>query len=239
MELQFLGRGAAFYPQEGNTAAYMIEQGKLLLIDCGELVFKKLLEDKILDSISEIYLFITHTHSDHVGSMGTLVLYSYFVKKKPANIIIDGTVRYLPAIYSLLEYFGVTKNMFNMINPSELDGLFSSFIWVRYIETEHCDELQACGILFHTSKGLVYYSGDTKDLTPTLNIIRSGQPIYKIYIDSTTADFPGNPHLCLRILDETIPRKFRSRVFCMHINDALCIQQALDLGFNVVELAQP
>lgn len=36
MELHFLGRGAAFYVEAGNTSAYLREGSRLLLLDCGE-----------------------------------------------------------------------------------------------------------------------------------------------------------------------------------------------------------
>ena len=42
MELHFLGRGAAFYVEAGNTSAYLREGSRLLLLDCGESVFADL-----------------------------------------------------------------------------------------------------------------------------------------------------------------------------------------------------
>ena len=42
MKLNFLGRGAAFNPKEGNTAAFIKEGDRLLLIDCGESVFRQI-----------------------------------------------------------------------------------------------------------------------------------------------------------------------------------------------------
>ena len=40
MDLQFLDKGAAFNPKEGNNSAYFIENNQLFLIDCGESVFE-------------------------------------------------------------------------------------------------------------------------------------------------------------------------------------------------------
>ena len=73
MELKFLGRGAAFYPVLGNTSAYDICDNNLFLIDCGETIFKKLFEKDIFNKINNIYIFITHTHSDHIGSLSSLI----------------------------------------------------------------------------------------------------------------------------------------------------------------------
>ena len=75
MELKFLGKGAAFYPVLGNTSAYFIYDKNLFLIDCGESVFKKVYEKDLFSEIDNIYVFITHTHSDHIGSLSSLILY--------------------------------------------------------------------------------------------------------------------------------------------------------------------
>lgn len=77
MKLSFLGRGSAFNPKEGNNSAYFISDNQLFLIDCGENIFGKILENKLLDNIETINLMITHTHSDHVGSLGSLVNYAF------------------------------------------------------------------------------------------------------------------------------------------------------------------
>ena len=57
-------------------------------------------------------------------------------------------------------------------------------------------------------------------------LIASGKDIDKLYIDTTTANFPGNPHLYIGILQEQIPEEFKSKVFCMHVNNDQCIEEA-------------
>ena len=88
MEINFLGRGSAFNPKEGNNAGYFIQNNELFLIDVGEDVFAKLIEFNILENIKKINVMITHTHSDHIGSLGSLVAYSYYVLNEPVNIIL-------------------------------------------------------------------------------------------------------------------------------------------------------
>ena len=41
LDLKFLGRGAAFYPVEGNTNAYFEAGGDLFFLDFGESAFEK------------------------------------------------------------------------------------------------------------------------------------------------------------------------------------------------------
>src|SRR5574344_116865 len=83
-QLQFLGTGSAFNTKLGNTSAYLLNNDKsaMLLFDCGETVFSKL--KPILEknkNISELTICITHSHSDHIGSLPTLLYYLYYMYK--------------------------------------------------------------------------------------------------------------------------------------------------------------
>lgn len=235
MNLNFLGRGSAFNPKEGNNSAYFIENNQLFLIDCGESVFEKLIEYDLLNSIDIIHLMITHTHSDHIGSLGTLVMYSYFTLGKPLNIVMKKDAKHLPNIKKILDGFGCTTAMYNYIDEKQYDNRFTSFGSIRYMETNHCDELDCYGLLFTTPNGLVYYSGDTREIDNVKALIASGQNIDKLYIDTTTANFPGNVHFYIGELEKQIPEGLKSKVYCMHINNDDCIQKAKEIGFNVVE----
>ena len=234
MELKFLGRGAGFNPAEGSTSAYFFDKGELFLIDAGESVFRVLLGKKILDSVSGFNLFITHTHSDHVGSLGSLILYAYMVKKLTVNIIIDENMAYLSGIRALLGIFGLTGNMYRFTDSSKFDGCYSMFSKVRYFKTIHCDELNTCGISFETANGLVLYSGDMRDPAPLLEIIRSGRRIDKIYIDSNNDRQPNMHHISIHLLNDIVPPEIKPKICCMHINSSQCAEEARAYGFSVV-----
>ena len=53
----------------------------MILIDCGETIARKIIKEYILDGIEELYILISHTHSDHIISLGTLLFYSKYNKK--------------------------------------------------------------------------------------------------------------------------------------------------------------
>ena len=79
MELHFLGRGAAFYVEAGNTSAYLREGSRLLLLDCGESVFADLLRRGVLSGVTDITVALSHLHSDHCGSLGSLCHYCFYM----------------------------------------------------------------------------------------------------------------------------------------------------------------
>ena len=239
MELNFLGRGAAFNPKEGNNSAYFIANNQLFLIDCGENIYERLIERNLLKNIDAINLMITHTHSDHVGSLGSLILHSFYELQKPVNIILPENAKHLPNIEHILESFGCEKDKYQYINEKEFDKKYEEFDNLRYIETKHCKELNCYGLIFTTKEGIIYYSGDTNEVEIIKALLSSGKKIDKIYIDTTTANYPGNVHLYIGILQETIPEELKNRIYCMHINNDDCIHQAKSLGFHVVETETP
>ena len=164
MELKFLGRGSAFNVKEGNTAAYFVDDDQLFLIDCGEDVFAKLKQKSLLGRVRAVNLMITHTHSDHIGSLGSLVTYLYLVLHRPLKIILPDNDEYVKTIEQILQGFGCTEEMYDLVHDTQYDEKFKSFSGVRYVKTWHCAELMSFGLIFTTKDGLVYYSGDTKEI---------------------------------------------------------------------------
>ena len=235
MELTFLGRGSGFNPEEGSNSAFFIDNGEMFLIDSGESAFRTLLENDLLDSVSAINIFITHTHSDHVGSLGTLVLHAFAIEKMVVNFIIGDKMNYLPNLRELLKIYGLTEDMYRFADVSSYDGRYSQFTKFHYFKNKHCDELDSCGILFETDKGLVFYSGDINNLAPLEEIIKSGRRLDKAYIDSDNDPVPNIYHFSIHLLNEMIPPELKSRIFCMHFNNDKCIADAKAYGFNVVE----
>jgi len=67
--LKFIGIGSAFNTKLGNTSAYIKQNGVLLLIDCGELTFDRILKMNLLDDVNEVHIAVIHTHPDHIGSL--------------------------------------------------------------------------------------------------------------------------------------------------------------------------
>ena len=219
MELKFLGRGSAFNVKEGNTAAYFIDDDQLFLIDCGEDVFAKLKQKSLLGRVRAVNLMITHTHSDHIGSLGSL----------PDND------EYVKTIEQILQGFGCTEEMYDLVHDTQYDEKFKNFSGVRYVKTWHCAELMSFGLIFTTKEGVVYYSGDTKEIKNLHYLLSKGVQIARAYIDVTSVKNSNGAHLFVGNLAMVVPENLRKRIYCMHFNDENCIQMALGYGFSVVE----
>ncbi len=238
MEFNFLGRGAAFNTSEGNTSAFFIDDNRdLYLVDCGESTFAKMQELDMFKDINDIHVMLTHTHSDHVGSLGSLVMYSYYILRRPLNIILpshpiqDG---YLLNIEDILNGFGCTQDMYVFRDQREYDNKSNMFNSIRFAETKHVPEMKSYGIVFNTNDGVVYYSGDTKDTSNIEKLIASGKTIDKIYVDMTNLDYPANVHMFVGKLNSIIPPCLKEKVYGMHVNNPATIEMAEYYGFNVV-----
>jgi phosphoribosyl 1,2-cyclic phosphodiesterase len=179
---------------------------------------------------------ITHTHSDHVGSLGTLMLYAFAVKKIDVVVIIDGNMSFLPALRSLLEIYGLNDKMFRFADASDFSCKYSLFNKIRYVKTKHVEELESCAIAFETDKGLVFYSGDINDPAPIIDVLKSGSPIDKIYVDTNNDRRPNPHHISIHGLNEIILPELKSKIYCMHLQNSKCIEEAQSYGFQVVKL---
>ena len=234
MELKFLGKGAAFYPVLGNTSAYFIYDKNLFLIDCGESVFKKVYEKDLFSEIDNIYVFITHTHSDHIGSLSSLILYCSHKIDIKTKIVIPKENKYLDSIKNILDSMGVDKSDYEFVNDVDLDNKFDVFDNIRYVETTHCDDMTSYSIIFEKDNGIIYYSGDTNELDTVKSIINGDKNIIKIYIETCSERLDS--HIYYEDLLEVIPKNLRDRVYCMHLDTLDLVDKLEENGFRIVEV---
>ena len=113
--LDFLGLGSAFNTDLGNTSAYIKKNTSLLLIDCGSTVFSKLHRIGLLDGVSDIYVIITHTHADHIGSLSDLIFYSQYILNQRPTLFFP----YRELLDTILRCMGVKSEFYNIIDTNK------------------------------------------------------------------------------------------------------------------------
>jgi phosphoribosyl 1,2-cyclic phosphodiesterase len=237
MFLKFLGRGSAFNIKEGNTSAYIKDTDSLLLIDCGESIFERIINKNLLDGVTKVDVLITHLNSDHVGSLSSLIYYCFYVKKIKLNA-------YFPTdeLEKLLSLNGNTNMHYNFIKMIDngLKTKVNESILISKISTNHIQGMNCYGygisIIDPNNYILIkeiYYSGDSSELPISSWILEYSDEIYQ---DTCLADYEGNVHLSLRKLCEIVPKEQRSKVYCMHLDNNVLIEKAKEEGFNVVEI---
>lgn len=234
--LKFLGRGSAFNVKEGNTSAYVINESEMLLFDCGEDVFHKIVKNNLLDNISNLTVFISHNNSDHCASLSSLIFYCFY--KKGLKITVTTGQENKTNLKNILKLFGNTKQQYfinsigNIGNRKPIKDLFVD----NAIKVKHIDGMDCYGLSFKYKGKVIYYSGGSNSI-PEYVISRINDIDY-IYQDTCLADYEGNVHLSLRKLCELIPIEHRHKVWCMHLDCDELIEKAKTEGFNVVEVEQ-
>lgn len=233
MELNFTGRGAMLYPKEGNTAAYVEDDKSFFLIDCGEDVASKLIEQGKLNQDKDYYLLVTHTHSDHIGSLGTLQQYLYWCCGKKLNIVVSEEMGYLKELNDVIRAFGLESNSYKLVDVSELSS--ELFLSIEYVPSNHGDvPIKSCSIVFDTSRGRVLYTGDIADTVVIESFIEIGN-IDKMYVDTSLNRSPV--HLGIDDLRSVIPDSLKEKIYCMHINSRELIPLIDKYGFNLAQVS--
>jgi len=239
--LKFTGIGSALNTGLGNNTAFIKDRDTLFLIDCGSTTFDRVMRSGLLEGVEHIVVLLTHTHDDHIGSLGGLIAHGYY---SMGELMVPNVTVYAPydlKIGKILKSMGVEKEVYKLVqfdnaNGYPLDHTSGGFqIHFQAVPTRHVPELQCYGYLLTYLGKTIYYSGDSNFISPyILNMHKEGRIDY-FYQDTCKADYKGNVHLSLRELEELIrPWDNRDRVYCMHLDKGFDRAEAEGKGFNVV-----
>ena len=230
-KLEFLGRGSGYNVKEGNTSAYIRKNETLLLIDCGESIFKTIVEKDLVEEIKYVHVLITHMHSDHVGSLGSFIGFCYWKYKIVTKVYFYEKDK----IKNFLELTGLMEGesfIVNDTNNKKIDTLgleFNSSI------TKHAKTLNTYSFTLKFEDGNdIFYSGDTSETNfDVIPFLKLGNLVYH---DTCLNDCECNVHTSLRVLCEIIPKEYRKQVYCIHIDGDNFAEKVEKEGFNVVDV---
>ncbi|NLD45700.1 MAG: MBL fold metallo-hydrolase [Clostridiaceae bacterium] len=230
--LNFLGIGSAFNTSLGNNSAFIKKHSSMLLIDCGSTVFNRLQTLNLFDDTSNIYVAVTHTHPDHVGSLGELIFYSHYaLNHKPSLLFPDKSL-----ITSILSNMGVDKNFYEVIDSKEIHMCDSCISFdISFFPASHVSSIPSYSLLLYEDSTRIFYSGDSNEVLSIMLEKLQNSEIDLFYQDTCGLDYEGNPHLHLGKLANIIKPELRHKVYCMHIDQKFSREEALNLGFNVVK----
>ena len=236
--LEFIGTGSAFNTSLGNNSAFIRKGNILFMIDCGSSTYSRLLESDMLDGVNTIYVLITHTHPDHIGSLGDLVFHGYY----NMGTLFTPSVRIMYPkklkVPELLELMGVDKFMYHKHDITDCQNtiITDNFtIAVEPVPVNHVPNLYCYGYIIKYENEVLYYSGDSNAIpADILKMLYDGKFDY-FYQDTCYAHYEGNVHLSLQNLESLIGYDFRDKVYCMHLDNSFDISEAQKLGFNVVK----
>ncbi|ERJ13095.1 MBL fold metallo-hydrolase [Haloplasma contractile] len=188
----FLGIGSAFNTNLGNTSCYIKEKDSLLLVDCGGTVFHEIRKKDLFDGINNIHIIITHTHPDHIGSLGEVIFYAYYLLQIKTKI-------YYPnykLINQLFSCIGVKDEMFEVYDHKslEIQDLNLGRPKLSFIPVFHLETVDAFSFIIERDNKKIYYSGDSNRIPEqVLSSFKEGK-IDVLYQDTCGLDYDGNAH---------------------------------------------
>lgn len=107
---------------------------------------------------------------------------------------------------------------------------------VEFLAASHSGSIPAYGLLLNFNSKNIYYSGDTNQISDKIvEQLISGE-IYRVYQDTCGLDYEGNGHLSLKKLSDKIPVEYREKVYCMHLDKNITINEINKSRFNVCSI---
>ena len=233
IDFTFLGCGSAFYPELGSNSAYFIDKDQgMVLIDCGGDTFKKLHRNDAYLKAPSLTVFITHTHSDHIGGLGTLVMHSWYALHRKTSIIAaDNTHARL--ITDILHANGTPKDSYDVIITwkRRYSGFADPLRTAQYISTSHVSEIPSYAIEFNRPENITYWTGDTNDYQSVVDFLELHRSfIDMMYVDCSLRDNPV--HLNLSALNTMIEESDRKMITMMHFDGMEASNAARQHGYH-------
>ncbi len=213
MKLHFLGIGSAYNTSWYNSNAFFFQENSLFLLDCGESTFARLMEKKLLcDVLDSVYVFITHLHADHAGSLPSLCSYMAGHMKKKAQIIYPGN-----EVDIYLKLAGIQPEDYE---HQYFDQIFLPSLQANAIPTEHISGYPSYGWLLNDKSGKYYFSGDSRNIPAVIleKLLEGRMQMVYHDVEWNSEEKENACHLQYQTLLNLIPPECRNHFCCMHLN---------------------
>lgn len=227
--LRFIGTGGCFSKKNINNAAYLNENGHLILFDCGETIFHQILkEDIINESINRIDVIITHFHADHVGSLGSLIFFTRFKKVKDVNVIFPD----VKMLNTFLDISGIDRNLYYGRKPSDMEYFLKEYAQLHGdVVNDEIIPMPSFGYHLKFKEYNFFYSGDTCIINEDIVNKFNNNEIDYIYHEVSNDGYKA--HMDIDVLASAL-KKNRDRVYCMHLGDSMDLEKIKKYGFRSV-----
>lgn len=213
MPIKFFGRGSAFADE--HNSAFFVSDNDLVLIDCPATAFHKVKKTG-WQKYDNIFVLVTHTHEDHVGGIGTLIPFVWFMSGMKKRVTVAAPSQQVKEDLRLLlgRVGGCEDGWYDLITADETGREW----FVSAVPTIHSATLKGRCFGYQLSIGgrNVLYTGDTSTLAPFIPRLSAGSCLY-----TEISCFSSGVHL---FIDDTLPQLMQLagngvEIYLMHLDD--------------------
>lgn len=233
--MKWVGIGSSWSKDFINTSMMMLENDHLLLVDCGSLIFNKLLTEGILDEVKSATILITHLHGDHVGSLVDTMMYLYYKRGIKVDLIFnDNDLMELLTLQGLenTTYHYITNFVGNKNKIKNIDLGIKNVSLYDVRKANHVEELECYSYDFLYGNKVYVVSGDIKEFPNILIDYYDKGILGEAYLDVSVENNNG-PHLTLDELKKKCPLGMRRYISCVHLKTKLDCEVVVNSGFSV------
>lgn len=247
MELNFLGNGSAF--SKTHTNAYFYDKSNLFIIDLSMLNIEKA-KTLVTNDTDNIFILLTHLHSDHASGIGLFAQWCYYIKNKKPCFVSD--IKLKQDILDDMRATGVERKLFRIVSidykntiwfdnnddyttkeEEEIKKLLSYHI-IKIIPAKHVPNLyrKCFGFKLRTTDKIIVYTGDTATLNPFLPELTDADEFY-----CEMAYHYGIVHLLWsEQKDILIGLPKNLKIYLMHLDDEQEMEKAVkNTGIEIVK----
>lgn len=233
--LQFFGRANGLSKEHSNSA-FFEHNNDLVLVDCSMDTCRSMFQMNV-DKYENIYVLITHTHSDHVGGIGMLSFYLWYHHKKKLNIVVPEELEYSIQFF-MNSIEGVNIGIYHIMIVDEF-AKQNKDLNIEAVKTEHTPELvnKCFGYVFTIAGHRIVYTGDTNTLRPFEKYLTNGAILY-----TEISTFNSGVHLYLKTILPFLKLLTYNgiAVYLMHIDDIDTVERKISgTDIKIVSLWQP
>lgn len=242
MELNFLGIGSCF--TNNHTSAFFIPDDEtLVLIDCSIHAFDRFLEENF-SVFKNVYVYITHTHADHVSGLAPLIHYAHYCTNQiitvvaPSNAVAQD-IKFLlklqgvdVSLYTLTVAFDFITALITKNHPVIPEKAFAFCVPTKHVPAL---EEKCFGYVFNINGKKVIYTGDTASLNSFIPFLKNAS---ELYVD-TSCRYESDVHLwlpsSLPLLKQISTQGVK--VYLMHLDDVKLAKKSIK-GIPNIEVAK-
>lgn len=209
MELTIFGKYGPYPKAGGGTSSYLLKAGYAkILLDAGEGSFSRL--KSAIDPKDIDYIFLSHSHSDHICDIG---IYNYYYE----SLSRKGVAFKKPVVFACKDTISAVGGSPYFEYREISEGLILKEKGLEFTFREVKHPVRTFAITISDGKTTFSYSGDTNDCENLRSLFSLGGTVLCDGCFLSRDYSPLKPHLSVAIIAE-LTKKSGNRSIITHLN---------------------